>query len=59
LTDLTGSQAGTAPPRARGGEAASEPRVPFMADDQVDFVCEALSDVLRAAAIHGELIDVQ
>jgi len=30
-----------------------------MADDQVDFVCEALSDVLRAAAIHGELIDVQ
>jgi dTDP-4-amino-4,6-dideoxygalactose transaminase len=41
------------------GELLSLPMFPHMTDGQVDFVCEALCDALRATASNPELLDVQ
>ncbi len=41
------------------GELLSLPMFPHLTEDQVEFVCEALSDVLAARGADPELIDVQ
>ena len=41
------------------GELLSLPMFPHLTDGQVEFVCEALSDILREMAADPELIDVQ
>ena len=41
------------------GELLSLPMFPHMTDDQVEFVCEALSDVLGERSTDPELVDVQ
>jgi dTDP-4-amino-4,6-dideoxygalactose transaminase len=41
------------------GELLSLPMFPHLTERQVDFVCEALCDALRATATRSELLDVQ
>ena len=41
------------------GELLSLPMFPHLTDGQVDFVCEALSDILQEMSVGPELIDVQ
>jgi dTDP-4-amino-4,6-dideoxygalactose transaminase len=41
------------------GELLSLPMFPHLTDSQVEFVCEALSDILREISVDPELINVQ